>query len=163
MKGLLWVIQVEAAVQKSGPLHRLDAKLSEINAGLDAVHSRLKKKCPNVAEAESVQKRVLDELDSLHSCLSAVEVELQDLREEEAKETPALVEKLSQAQRLHTRLSKQSEDRTAFLKKIHSWLQEHEEMVKASQSWITESQSWLTAPFTYTTAKCLDSHVNALQ
>lgn len=66
MKGLLWVIQVEAAVQKSGPLHRLDAKLSEINAGLDAVHSRLKKKCPNVAEAESVQKvRLRHKSDSL--------------------------------------------------------------------------------------------------
>lgn len=36
-------------------------------------------------------------------------------------------------------------------------------MVKGSQSWITESQSWLTAPYTYTTAKCLDSHVNTLQ
>lgn len=48
--------QVEVAVQKSGPLHRLDAQLSEINTGLDGVQGRLNKKCPNVAEAESVQK-----------------------------------------------------------------------------------------------------------
>ncbi|KAB5582142.1 hypothetical protein PHYPO_G00183770 [Pangasianodon hypophthalmus] len=157
------VKQVEVAVQKSGPLHRLDAKLSEINTALDAVQSRLRNKCPNVAEAESALKRVWDELDGLHSRLAEVEVELQDLSEEKPEETQALMEKLSQTQQLHTSLSKQAEDRTAFLNKIHGWLQEHEEMVKGSQSWITESQSWLTAPYTYTTAKCLDSHVNALQ
>lgn len=36
-------------------------------------------------------------------------------------------------------------------------------MVKGSQSWISEAQSWLTTPCTYTTARCLDSHVSALQ
>ncbi|MCJ8731015.1 hypothetical protein PDJAM_G00191160 [Pangasius djambal] len=111
------VKQVEVAVQKSGPLHRLDAKLSEINTGLDAVQSRLKNKRPNVPEAESAQKHVWDELDGLHSHLAEVEVELQDLSEEKPEEMQALMEKLSQTQQLHTCLSKQAEDRTAFLNK----------------------------------------------
>lgn len=58
-----------------------------------------------------------DELDDLHSRLTAVEVDLQDLSEEKPEETQALTEKLSQTQQLHTRLSKQAEDRTAFLNK----------------------------------------------
>lgn len=61
-----------------------------------------------------------DDLDGLHSRLSAVEVELQDLSEEKPEETEALTEKLSQTQQLHTRLSKQAEDKTAFLNK--AWL-----------------------------------------
>lgn len=46
---------------------------------------------------------------------------------------------------------------------IHTWLQEHEEMINSSNSWMSEAQSWLSAPCTYTTAKCLSSHVRALQ
>ncbi|TSV02080.1 Nesprin-2 [Bagarius yarrelli] len=109
--------QVEVIVQKSGPLHRLDAKLSEINTGLDAVQSRLRTKSVKVAEAENAHKRVWDELDSLHSQLAAVEVELQDVSEGNPEETENLKKKLSQTQQLHTQLSKQAEDRTAFLNK----------------------------------------------
>eukprot|EP00064_Thunnus_orientalis_P020647 superscaffoldBa00005798_g20789 len=36
-------------------------------------------------------------------------------------------------------------------------------MIKSSKSWMTEAQSWLAAPCTYTTAKCLSSHVHALK
>lgn len=46
---------------------------------------------------------------------------------------------------------------------IQLWLQEHQEMIKCSLSWMEEAQSWLVAPCTYTTAKCLSSHVHALQ
>lgn len=70
--------------------------------------------------AESVYvplQRVWDELDSLHSRLAAVEQEFQDLSEEKPEEMQALSKKLSQTQQLHTSLSKQAEDRTAFLNK----------------------------------------------
>ncbi|XP_062851798.1 nesprin-2 [Trichomycterus rosablanca] len=154
--------QVKEAVQKSGPLYQLNAKLSEINAGLEAVQNRLLKKCPNVQEAENSQKYVWDELDSLHSRLTAVEVELQDLSEEK-EEMQAFAEKLAHTQEQHTRLSKQAENRTTLLSKMPGWIQEHGEMVQGSQSWITESLSWLNASCTYTTAKCLDTHANALQ
>lgn len=36
-------------------------------------------------------------------------------------------------------------------------------MIKSSKSWRNEAESWLAAPCTYTTAKCLSSHVQALQ
>lgn len=54
------------AVQKSGPLPRLDAKISEIKTGLDAVQSRLKNKFPSVTEAESAQKVLLAHFTSNH-------------------------------------------------------------------------------------------------
>ncbi|XP_027892504.1 uncharacterized protein LOC114156327 isoform X3 [Xiphophorus couchianus] len=50
-----------------------------------------------------------------------------------------------------------------ILNQIHTWLQENQEMIKSSRCWMTEAQSWLAAPCTYTTAKCLRSHVHALQ
>ncbi|XP_073690696.1 nesprin-2-like [Garra rufa] len=155
--------QVKTAVEKSGPLHRLGAKVSEIKAGLGSVQSWLEQKSLNFTEAESTQKRVWDELDSLHTRLTAVEVELQDVSEMHPEETRLLQDNLANTQQTHTRLTKQAEQRTTFLSKVRGWLQEHEEMVKGSQSWITEAQSWLTTPCTYTTARCLDSHVNALQ
>lgn len=46
---------------------------------------------------------------------------------------------------------------------IHTWRQEHQEMISSSKSWMAEAQSWLAAPCTYTTAKCLSNHVQALQ
>lgn len=36
-------------------------------------------------------------------------------------------------------------------------------MINSSKSWMADAQSWLAAPYTYTTAKCLSSHVHALQ
>uniref|UniRef100_A0AAY5EBE1 Uncharacterized protein n=1 Tax=Electrophorus electricus TaxID=8005 RepID=A0AAY5EBE1_ELEEL len=152
--------KVEDAVERCGPVHRLGAKMAEIMAGLESVQSWLEHRSPNVPEAEKTLKRVWDELDGLHSRLAAVEVELQDVSEEEAW---GLMESLAQTQQAHARLAKQAEERTAFLNKIHRWLQEHQEMVQGAQSWITEAQMWLTAPCTYTTARCLYSHVNALQ
>lgn len=46
---------------------------------------------------------------------------------------------------------------------IQTWLQEHQEMINSSTTWMAEAQSWLAAPCTYTTAKCLSNHVQALQ
>lgn len=46
---------------------------------------------------------------------------------------------------------------------IKPWLQEHQEMINSSDSWMAGAQSWLAAPCTYTTAKCLSGRVHALQ
>lgn len=36
-------------------------------------------------------------------------------------------------------------------------------MINSSTTWMAEAQQWLAAPCTYTTAKCLSSHVQALR
>ncbi|XP_036006871.1 nesprin-2-like [Fundulus heteroclitus] len=153
--------KVAEAVERSGPVQRLGTKLSDVQVGLRSVQNRMKERSPTVIEAKITQKRVWDELDVWHSRLAALEVEMQDL--EKPDEALVLTEKLVEVQQLHSQVAKQAEQRTTLLSKIHTWLQEHQEMIKSSKSWMTEAQSWLAAPCTYTTAKCLSSHVHALQ
>ncbi|MEQ2260616.1 hypothetical protein XENORESO_021224, partial [Xenotaenia resolanae] len=152
---------VAEAVERSGPVHRLGTKLSDVQVGLRSVQNRMKERNPTVIEAKITQKRVWDELDVWHSRLAALEVEMQDL--EKPDDVLILTEKLVEVQQLHSQVAKQAEQRTTLLSKIHMWLQEHQEMIKSSKSWMTEAQSWLAAPCTYNTAKCLSSHVRALQ
>ncbi|KAK5606833.1 hypothetical protein CRENBAI_014970 [Crenichthys baileyi] len=153
--------KVAEAVERSGPVHRLGTKLSDVQVGLRSVKNRMKERSPTVIEAKITQKRVWDELDVWHSRLAALEVEMQDL--EKPDDVMILTEKLVEVQQLHSQVAKQAEQRTTLLSKIHTWLQEHQEMIKSSKSWMTEAQSWLAAPCTYNTAKCLSSHVHALQ
>ncbi|KAM4723418.1 nesprin-2 [Anableps anableps] len=153
--------KVAEAVERSGPVHRLGTKLSGVQVGLRSVQNRMKERSSTVTEAKITQKRVWDELDVWHSRLAALEVEMQDL--EKPEEALILTEKLVEVQQLHSQVAKQAEQRTTLLSKIHTWLQEHQEMIKSSKCWMTEAQSWLVAPCIYTTAKCLSSHVHALQ
>lgn len=119
-----------------------------------------------------------------HSRLAKLEVDAQDL--EKPEDAAAIAERLAEVQHLHSQLSKQAELRTALIGKVSAqtrstnliqfdknrkcvsaqiepWLQEHQEMMNSSTSWLAEAQSWLAAPCTYTTAKCLSSRVQALQ
>ncbi|XP_039458830.1 titin-like isoform X2 [Oreochromis aureus] len=153
--------KVGEAIERSGPVHRLGARMSDIEAGLRSVQKRLEQRSPSVTQAKITQKRAWDELDVWHSRLAALEVDMQDL--EKPEEVLILTERLVEVQQLHSQLAKQAEQRTTLISKIQTWLQEHQEMVKSSKSWMSEAQSWLAAPCTYTTAKCLSSHVHALQ
>ncbi|XP_068456284.1 rootletin-like [Clinocottus analis] len=154
-------VKVGEAVEKSGPVYRLGAKLSEIQAGLTSVQKRLEQKSPNVTQAKSTQKRAWDELDVWHSRVAELEALVQDL--EKPEEVLILTERLVEVQQLHSLLAKQAEQRTTLISKIHTWLQEHQEMISSSDSWMTEAKSWLATPCSYTTAKCLSSHVHTLQ
>ncbi|KAF7644878.1 hypothetical protein LDENG_00214260, partial [Lucifuga dentata] len=48
--------KVSEAVERSGPVHRLGAKLSEIQVGLKSVQNKLEQRSPSVAKAKSTQK-----------------------------------------------------------------------------------------------------------
>ena len=61
-------------------------------------------------------QRVWDKLDAWHSCLAALEVELQYL--EAPEEAAALQERLCSVQEVHSQLAKQAEQRTGFLTKV---------------------------------------------
>jgi len=47
---------VAEAVERSGPVHRLGAKLSDIQAGLRSVQRTLEERSPTVPEAKFTQK-----------------------------------------------------------------------------------------------------------
>lgn len=57
-----------------------------------------------------------DELDVWHSCLAALEVDMQDL--EKPEETLSLTERLVEVQQLHSQLAKQAEQRTTLISKV---------------------------------------------
>ncbi len=61
-------------------------------------------------------QRVWDELDVWHSCVAALEVDMQDL--EKPEEAMALTEKLVEVQQLHSQLAKQAEQRTTLISKV---------------------------------------------
>lgn len=61
-------------------------------------------------------QRVWDELDVWHSCLAALEVDIQDL--EKPEETLTLTERLVEVQQLHSQLGKQAEQRTTLISKV---------------------------------------------
>lgn len=50
------VSQVAEAVDRAGPAYRLDAELSEIQAGLRSVQLKLERRSSTVAQAEDTQK-----------------------------------------------------------------------------------------------------------
>ncbi|KPP74990.1 Nesprin-2-like [Scleropages formosus] len=153
---------VEEAVERNSPLRRLTDRRAEVQTGLQSVLGLLEQRCPTVAEAESLQKRVWDKLDHWHTCLAALEAEAQDLSEEQPEEARQLTEKLMETLQLYQRIAQQAEQRTSLLSKIHTSLKEHEEMIQSSNTWLSEAQSWMVAPSTYTTAKCLSSHVSLM-
>ncbi|KAG5285202.1 hypothetical protein AALO_G00000700 [Alosa alosa] len=109
--------QVLDMVEKSGPLHRLGARVAEIRAGLGSVQSRLKQRSASITEAEATQKIVWDELDVWHSRVACLEVDIQDLSEERPQEAQLLTDGLADTQHLHTLLTKQAEQRTTLLSK----------------------------------------------
>lgn len=59
-----------------------------------------------------------DELDVWHSCLAAIEVDMQDL--EKPEEALALTERLVEVQQLHSQQSKRAEQRTTLLSKVRT-------------------------------------------
>lgn len=61
-------------------------------------------------------KGVWDELEMWHSCLAALEVDIQDL--EKPAETLMLMERLVEVQQLYSQLSKQAEQRTTLISKV---------------------------------------------
>lgn len=57
-----------------------------------------------------------DELDVWHSCLAALEVDIQDL--EQPGDTLMLMERLVEVQQLYSQLAKQAEQRTTLISKV---------------------------------------------
>lgn len=63
-----------------------------------------------------VCQRVWDELDVWHSCLAALEVDMQDL--DRPEDVLTLTEKLVEVQQFHSQLAKQAEQRTTIISKV---------------------------------------------
>ncbi|KAG5846988.1 hypothetical protein ANANG_G00120840 [Anguilla anguilla] len=155
--------KAEKMVEKSSTLSKLSCKVTEVMEGLQAVQDLLQQKSPSLTEAQYTQKCVWDKLDRWHAYLAELEGEVQDISEEQPEQAQFLMDKLMEPLQLYQDVAKQAEQRTAFLSKVPTLLQEYEEMIGSSNRWLREAQSWLDAPIIYKTAKCLSSYAQGLQ
>ncbi|XP_036438507.1 LOW QUALITY PROTEIN: nesprin-2 [Colossoma macropomum] len=155
--------KVKQAIERASPLHRMSEQLGEVTVGLTCVQALLQKKSSMVKEAENTLKRVWDELDQWHSRITELEAEVQELAEEQPERAHMLMDELTKPLQFYQAVAKQAEQRTAFISRIPSCLQEYEDILHSSTRWLAEAQSWLDTPQTYTTAKCLHSHASSLQ
>ncbi|XP_017539502.1 nesprin-2 isoform X2 [Pygocentrus nattereri] len=155
--------KVKQAIERASPLHKMSEQLGEVTVGLNCVQALLQKKSSTVKEAENTLKRVWDELDQWHSQITELEAEVQELAQEQPERAHMLMDELTKPLQFYQAVAKQAEQRTAFISRIPSCLQEYEDILHSSTCWLAEAQSWLDTPHTYTTAKCLHSHANSLQ
>ncbi|XP_046877069.1 nesprin-2-like isoform X4 [Hypomesus transpacificus] len=150
-------------LERSNSLQRLTHKIGEVGVGLEGIQTLLSQRSSTFPEAEKTLKRVWDELDAWHSRLTALEVEVQDLSEEQPEQAHVLMDQLIQPLQLYQDTAQQAEQRTAFLSRVPACFQEYEDMLHSATCWLAEAQSWLGSTCTYTTAKNLQSHANTLQ
>ncbi|MBN3317201.1 SYNE2 protein, partial [Atractosteus spatula] len=155
--------KVEDAVEKSSPFYAMGAKISDITTGLANVQTVLQQRSKSVMEAKGIQKHVWDELEQWHSRVTALEADVQELSVDYPDQAHQMMDNLMEPLQLYQNVAKQAEQRTALLSKTTSSLQEFDEMISSTNSWLSEALPWLSAPYSYSSAKCLSRHVNALQ
>ncbi|XP_074540850.1 nesprin-2a [Halichoeres trimaculatus] len=154
----------EKLMEKSIPaVRKLNSQVVELGSGLEKVRKLLEQKSPTVTEAQSLLKRMWDELDAWHSRLMILESEVQDLAEEHPYQAHLFMDQLTQPLQLYQDTAQLVEQRTAFLSKIPSCLQEFEDIVHSATCWLDEAKSWLGAPCSFTTARSLQNHSHSLQ
>uniref|UniRef100_W5MW17 Spectrin repeat containing, nuclear envelope 2a n=1 Tax=Lepisosteus oculatus TaxID=7918 RepID=W5MW17_LEPOC len=155
--------KVEDAVEKSSPFYAMGAKICDITAGLANVQTVLQQRSKSVMEAKGIQKHVWDELEQWHSRVATLEADVQELSVDYPDQAHQMMDNLMEPLQLYQNVAKQAEQRTALLRKTTSSLQEFDEMISNTNSWLSEALPWLSAPYSYSSAKCLSRHVNALQ
>nr|XP_020459524.1 nesprin-1-like [Monopterus albus] len=153
----------EKHIENSKVVQNLVGQVAELSSGLEKVKVLLEQRSPTVSEAQNVLKRVWDNLDAWHSCLMLLESEVQDLAEEQTDQVHLLMDQLTEPLQLYQKIAQRAEQRTSFLSKIPTSLQEFEDILCSATCWLDEAQSWLTAPCSFTTARSLQSHANSLQ
>ncbi|TNM94924.1 hypothetical protein fugu_017683 [Takifugu bimaculatus] len=153
----------ERLTGKKNPVWKLDSQVAELESSLETVKVLLEQQSPTVDEAQHLLKHVWDKLDAWHSRLMLLENEVEDLAEDHPDQAHILVDQLTRPLQLYQNAAQMAEQRTAFLGKIPTCLQEFDGILYSATCWLEEAQSWLYAPCSFTTAKNLQNHANSLQ
>ncbi|XP_028295064.1 nesprin-2a isoform X2 [Gouania willdenowi] len=153
----------EKLLEENGILGKVSGRVKELSSGLDRVMASLDKKSPTVPEAQNVLKHVWDELDKWHSSLMLLESEVQDLAQEQPNHGQLLIDQLTQPLQLYQNAAQRAEQRTAFLNRIPTCLQELEDILCSATCWLDEAKLWLSNPCSFTTAKSIQNHAKSLQ
>nr|XP_057913540.1 nesprin-2 isoform X2 [Doryrhamphus excisus] len=158
------VLAAEKKITEQSPaVRKVACQITELTSGLDQVKTSLEQWSANVTEAKNNLKHVWDKLDSCHSRLMLLESEVQDLVEEQPDQAHLFMDQLTHPQQLYQNVAQMAEQRTTFLNKIPTFLQEFENLLSSATCWLDEAQAWLSNPCSLLTARGLQNHANSLQ
>ncbi|KAM8921387.1 LOW QUALITY PROTEIN: nesprin-2 [Pelodytes ibericus] len=155
--------QVKNEVIKSSPTYIMTQKVEEVNSGLQSIEVQLTQKSKNIIKAKELQKKIWDELDNCHSKLIALESDVQDIAEDDPTQAQEWMDNLTEPFRQYQQVSYLVERRTVNLNKAASKLEEYEENLKSTNTWLQNTDSLLNEEMKDCSAKVLHRHFSALE
>ncbi|XP_060117529.1 nesprin-2 [Heteronotia binoei] len=155
--------KVSAEVLKNSPHYTTDKKIEDINKGLQAVENMLQQKSADVTKAKEIQKRIWDLLDLWHYKMNELDAEVQDIVEQDPCQAQELMDRLMIPLQQYQQVSQRAERRTAQINRAASKMEESEELLKSSRTWLESTNRLLTEEAKSDSAKALNKHASALQ
>ncbi|KAM4690490.1 nesprin-2 [Rhinophrynus dorsalis] len=155
--------KVKNEVLQSSPHYIMTKKVEEITSGLKGIEVLLTQKSENITKARELQQQIWEEMDTWRSKLNALDSEVQDIAEEDPMHAQEWMDKLTEPFGQCQQISYLVERRTANLNKAASKLEEFEEILKSTKSWIQNTGTLLSEEMKNCPAKVLSKHTTALE
>ncbi|XP_074092082.1 nesprin-2 isoform X2 [Macrotis lagotis] len=148
---------------KSSPSYVMSRKIEEINHGLQNVEKMLQQKSKNIEQAQEIQKKMWDELDLWHSRLNELDSEVQDIVEQDPGQAQEWMDNLMVPFQQYQKVSQRAEHRTSQLNKATLKMEEYNDLLRNTETWIENTTSLVDDPIDYSSSKVLSHHANILQ
>uniref|UniRef100_A0A4X2LQP5 Nesprin-2 n=1 Tax=Vombatus ursinus TaxID=29139 RepID=A0A4X2LQP5_VOMUR len=155
--------KIRNEVLKSSPFYVMSRKIEEINHGLQNVEKMLQQKSKNIEQAQEIQKKMWDELDLWHSKLNELDSEVQDIVEQDPGQAQEWMDNLMVPFQQYQQVSQRAEQRTSQLNKATLKMEEYNDLLRNTETWIENTSSLLDGPTDYSSSKALSHHANTLQ
>ncbi|XP_072485533.1 nesprin-2 isoform X2 [Notamacropus eugenii] len=155
--------KIRNEVLKSSPFYVMSKKIEEINQGLQNVEKMLQQKSKSIEEAQEIQKKMWDELDLWHSKLNELDSEVQDIVEQDPGQAQEWMDNLMVPFQQYQQVSQRAEQRTSQLNKAILKMEEYNDLVRNTETWIENTSSLLDDPVDYSSSKALSHYANTLQ
>ncbi|XP_056666845.1 nesprin-2 isoform X2 [Monodelphis domestica] len=155
--------KIRNEVLKSSPSYMMREKIEEINHGLQNVEKMLQQKSKNIEQAQEIQKKMWDELDLWHCKLNELDSEVQDIVEQDPGQAQEWMDNLMVPFQQYQQVSQRAEHRTSQLNKAILKMEEYNDFLRNTETWIENTSSLLAGPTDYSSSKALSHHANTLQ
>ncbi|XP_074146434.1 nesprin-2 isoform X1 [Sminthopsis crassicaudata] len=155
--------KIRNEVLKNSPSYVMSRKIEEINLGLQNVEKMLQQKSRNIEQAQEIQKKMWDELDLWHSKLNELDSEVQDIVEQDPGQAQEWMDNLMVPFQQYQQVSQKAEHRTSQLNKATLKMEEYNDLLRNTETWVENTSSLLDGPTDYSSSKALSHHANILQ
>ncbi|XP_051003413.1 nesprin-2 [Acomys russatus] len=155
--------KMSTEVLASSPSYVMRKKIEEINNGLHCIEKMLQQKSKNIEEAQEIQKKIWDELDLWHSKLSELDSEVQDFVEQDPGQAQEWMDNLMAPFQQHQQVSQRAESRTSQLNKATVKMEDYNDLLRNTETWLEKTSSLLTNPACYDSSRTLSHRASTLQ